>query len=318
MLVMEIGHGSQMASNSDAPSGRRESHVVDFRVRPPCGSFLDLGIFDKSALQSYSRKGVAPSEAFMRSDMGLFWEEMDEAGIDLAVIVGRSAEKGIGSVPNEEVAELVRLYPDRLVGFGSISERRTGSALRQVKFILNDLNLAGIAFDPGWQDPPCYVDEGRLYPIYAAVEEAGAPLIIAVSAFIGPDISYTDPARIQRVAKDFPELNVVIAHAAWPSVVAFLGVCFTTKNIWVQPDFYAHVPNMPGASHYAEALNYYLKERFLYASAYPARPLGSSIGEFLSLPMDEETAAAALGDNALRLLGPRLRPEARARVGVVG
>lgn len=291
--------------------------VVDFRLRPPYKSFLGLSIHDKDSLQNYTRAGVDPPPSFMDSDMDLLIQEMDEANIVRGVVLGRNAAQPYGVVENDHIAELLQLYPDRFIAFGSVDSRapvKAGSGISgarsmaqsmisETDYVLDDLGFAGIAIDPGWSDPPRTPDDPTFYPLYAHCSERGVPIAITMSIFVGPDIQFSNPVTIQHVAKDFPNLQIIVPHAAWPWVNEFLGVCFTAKNIWVSPDFYGHIPNMPGALHYSEAANYYLEDRILYASAYPARPLDASVAEFNALPLRYEVRRKALHDNARRLLG---------------
>lgn len=291
--------------------------VIDFRLRPPFKSYHELSIFDKGSLDNYSRKGVQPPPSFLESDMDLLLEEMDEAHVIAGVALGRKAAPAYGTVSNEDIAELIERYPKRFIPFGGVDMSvppRSGSSvsgarsvaqrvIAEVDYVLDDLGFVGVAVDPGWLDPPRHADDPTLYPLYAHCAERDVAIAVTMSIFVGPDLTYSNPTAIQRVAKDFPGLQIVVPHAAWPWVTQFLGACFTAKNIWVSPDFYGHVPNMPGALHFAEAANYYLENRLLYASAYPARPLADSIREFRDLPIRPDVQRKSLFDNAVELLG---------------
>ena len=56
-------------------------------------------------------------------------------------------------------------------------------------------------------------------------------------------------------------------------------------NVYLMPDFYMHVPHMPGAQDYVDAANSYLSHRMLYSSCYPTRPLGQALEDFRRLPI---------------------------------
>jgi predicted TIM-barrel fold metal-dependent hydrolase len=124
------------------------------------------------------------------------------------------------------------------------------------------------------------------------------------SIFVGPDLTYCDPVHIQRVARRFPKLRIVVPHGAWPYTVQICAVAFQCSNVYLLPDFYGHIPNMPGADEYVKAANYYLGHRLLFASSYPVRPVGQSVEQFKALPFDsDEIRWRCLGGNAARLLG---------------
>lgn len=282
--------------------------VIDFRLRPPYKSFLKLSIWNTQAsLANPSRYGVDPAPSVLQEDMDLLLKEMDDAEITRGIVLGRQCPEPFGFIPNDEVAELVKLYPNRFVGMGSVSPMSGVKAMvEEVDRCVNDLKLRGIQIEPGWQMPPLHCDEGVWYPAYNKCEELGVPVTITTSIYAGPDISYAMPDHIQRVARDFPNLTIIVPHAAWPWAAQMTSISFALKNVWLSPDFYGHIPNMPGAEDYTHAAEYFLGDRLLYGSAYPARPLKESVQEFRNLGLSKEVEEKALWKNAARLLDIKL------------
>lgn len=283
--------------------------IIDFRVRPPFGSFLGTAIFNPRdpkpdpvtarALQM----NMPPYRSFSERSMEAFIEEMDAAGIDRAVVMGRQSPPQYGAVRNEDIVEILSRYPGRFLAFGGVDGSDTKAALAEIDRCIG-WGFNGISLDNGWCDPPLYDDDTRLDPVYARCAEAGLIVSITSSIFVGPDLTYSDPVHIQRVAKRFPKLRIVVAHAAWPHTTTMCAIAMQCSNIYLVPDFYGHIPNMPGADEYVRAANYYLSYRLLYASSYPVRPLGQSLEQFRALPFaSEEIRARCLGPNAARLLG---------------
>jgi len=276
--------------------------LVDFRVRPPYGSFLDLWIYSEPR-GPLSERAVepAPARSYIEGSIDLFMEEMDEAGIALGVIMGRYDPRG--STSNDDVATLVRDYPGRFVGFGSVGPVPIRDAAREARRCIEDLGLAGLNFDPGIYAPALHADAAQLYPLYALCQELGVPVTITVSVMIGPDVSYSHPAALDRVARDFPELTVIVAHAAWPWALEMVAVAFKRKNIYLLPDIYMHPPGTAGAEHYVAAANDFLQDRTLFGSAFPVRSLLSSRTDFEALGLRPEVRDNALTHTPRRLLG---------------
>ena len=54
----------------------------------------------------------------------------------------------------------------------------------------------------------------------------------------GPDLSYSDPVHVDRVAADFPALPIVVSHGGWPWVHQILHVAYRRQNVHVSPDMY--------------------------------------------------------------------------------
>lgn len=283
--------------------------IVDFRVRPPFKGFLNTALYNprnthkEPAVQHPLHMGLDHCRSFEEKSISLFMEEMDEAGIDVGVVMGRQSAPMYGSVPNEDVAELVALYPKRFVGFGGVNGADIKRALHEIDRIVS-FGFKGVALDNGWSDPPMYDDDDRLAPIYEKCSELGLIVSLTSSIYVGPDLTYCMPVHIQRVAKSFPNLKIVVPHGGWPWTTEMCAVAFQCRNVHLVPDFYMHIPNMPGAEQYVRAANFYLDHRLLYASSYPVRPLSQSIREFRSLDFaNTEVLTRCLGSNALRLLG---------------
>jgi len=103
--------------------------IFDFRLRPPYKGFKNLGIFspicNEAAPQKYH--GI-PSEAARTKDLDLFWKEMEEAGISGGVIIGRQVPNDAASVPNDDILDMAREYPGKIIPFGSLDITRGVSA----------------------------------------------------------------------------------------------------------------------------------------------------------------------------------------------
>lgn len=279
---------------------------IDFRVRPPFKSFLDTYLYrprnpnpDPVTLSGL-QMGLEPCESFTRKSMSAFMAEMDEAGIDLAVIMGRKAPPSLGSIANEDVAELVATYPGRFIGFGGLGGTDIAAVLAEVDRIVA-LGLVGVAMDNGYWG--LYDDDERLFPVYEKVRDRGLILSLTSSMFIGDDMSYCMPVHIQRVARKFPDLTITVPHGGWPWTTQMCAVAFQCPNVYLVPDFYMHLPGIPGATEYLRSANSFLSHRLLYASSYPIRPVGQSVRQFSELEFaSEEIRQRCLGANAARLL----------------
>jgi hypothetical protein len=206
-------------------------------------------------------------------------------------------------VPNEDVLSFVAEHPGRFFAVPALDPVDRGAALEELDALVERPEVKAIHIEPGWSSQPMYADDRRLYPIYDRIDRLGIPLLLSAGGTIGPDFSYVDPVRIHRVAKDFPGMTLVLGHGGWPYVVQALAVAYDCPNVVLSPDMYLNVPNMPGSLEYARAANYYLGDRLLFGTAYPARPMPESVEDFKRLPIDEDVRPKVLGDNAVRVFG---------------
>jgi hypothetical protein len=230
--------------------------------------------------------------------MALLMQEMDDAGVDQGVVVGRLAGT-LGSVSNADVQQIMREYPGRFIGAASIDPTNRVAACQTISAAVA-AGFKAINIEPGSYPVPMYADDRRLYPIYAHCEDLGVPVILMVGGTAGPDLSYSDPVRTDRVLADFPRLNVVVAHGGWPWVTEILHVAFRRPNMYLSPDMY--FSRMPGWEEYVKAADTFLSDRMLYASSFPFCPVRDYKQWFESLPIRPANLEKVMGANARRLL----------------
>ena len=279
--------------------------IIDFRCRPPLPQFLNY--FDRGRVEwlaaRVGARGLAPS--YEKASMELFWQEMDEAGIDIGVVLGRNSPAVFMGKPfraafidNEDIARLQSDYP-RLIGFGGIDVSGTRhDPVKETERCVNELGLRGIFIEPGRCLLTHPADE-KVWPLYEACEAGGIPVVIMSGPFAGADISSSHPMYIDQVATRFPKLPIVLGHGCWPFVDETIGVAFKHMNVYVSPDLYMFVP---GADRYVEASNGALQEQMLFGTAFPLRPLEQTVSDTKKLAFTDAARIAYLEGNAKRLL----------------
>jgi predicted TIM-barrel fold metal-dependent hydrolase len=286
--------------------------IIDARVRPPYKSLQQVLASAPGTPKSVKRSplisGYERPQSMVQKSLELFIEEMDDAGVDKGILVGRQAGHRI--VPNDDIAELRGRYQEKFpVALAGVNGSDVAAALEEIERTIKGMGFNGIAIDPGWWVPPLYVDDNRIYPVYAKCAELGGVLYLTCSLMQGPDISYAEPFRIQRVANDFPTLKIVVVHGAFPFTNEMLGVMIANSalgNLWVLPDFFQFIPGFPGAQDWVDAANHYLGDRMLYASSYPVRPLKQSLEEFKRFSYNPKVLENLLWKNAADLFGMKI------------
>jgi predicted TIM-barrel fold metal-dependent hydrolase len=274
--------------------------VIDFRIRPPYKGFLDTLMYSEPERRDrFTRQlGLSPSPAATGKSCDLLIKEMDDAGIDMGVVVGRKSGF-LGSVSNDDVMGFVKTYPGRFVAVASVDITNRKTAVREIDEAMA-AGFTAINIEPGAQAVPMATDDRRLYPIYAHCEDKSVPIIILAGGNAGPDIESTVPVALDRVLADFPKLKVCAAHGGWPWVHQVLHIAFRRPNLYLSPDMY--LVNMPGMDDYLKAADGFLAERFIYASSFPLCPANGCLDWFNTHPMKPENKERVLSRNALEFL----------------
>ena len=275
--------------------------AIDFRFRP-----VGTQSITPELTREYLRKmRLQPAPSFERQDMDLMFQEMDAAGIEMGVIgvPAPTAKPGFESTGNQTIAALVKRFPKRFVGFGSLDAADPARALEDIARVV-DMGLIGLTLEPSTARVSRRFNDRAFYPIFEAAQKRKLPLLTVMSCLLGPYMDDCHPEMVDHVATDFPDLNVIIQHGAWPYSREACGVAYKQKNVYLVPGQYVHY-EFPGSEDYVKGANRQLSDQMLFGSVYPnCGPLKEvrRIVESLGFA-NEEIKAKYLGGNARRLLG---------------
>ena len=272
--------------------------IIDARARPPIAAFLPDRTYANLArtLGNVRARGWEPTPAMAGSDLAGYRAECAGAGIVSAGIPARVPNKWWGGQGNDPVfaaaADDSFYFP-----YAAVDPFLTGAAESVGGLVQR--GARGIVLEPGIAEEPSYVDDPRIDPVYEACLAADIPVLLMGGGETGPDLSFSDPLRFERVALRFPSLTLVNVHGGWPLVQAALGVAFRRPNVWLLPDVY--FPGLPGEADYVLAMRTFLANRFLFATGYPFCPVQATVDRYLSFGLPDSILSKVLHDNAARL-----------------
>ncbi|MCZ6490376.1 MAG: amidohydrolase family protein, partial [Acidobacteria bacterium] len=112
-------------------------------------------------------------------DLDLHIPDMDEAGIDTAVlscILGWDATLEECRLVNDKMAEAQQLYPGRFVGLAHIPAHDQKASRSELKRAVNDLNLKGVALTS--QILGRALDRPEFFSIYETIVELDIPIFV--------------------------------------------------------------------------------------------------------------------------------------------
>ena len=272
--------------------------IVDFSFRPPYKSLANMAVYSKSPEETFAVKiGMTPSLSWAQQSMDLLLKEMAEAEIVHGVCHGRPTD----GTRNEDLLGIMTEYPGKFTGYPGIDLRDINQAVSETVHCLDNLGFRGITLEPGMNTPPMYPDDAKLYPIYEVCRQRSAPILFTLSVAVGSDLSYSNPVHVDRVASDFPTVNMIIRHACWPWVTEACGMALRRENIYLCPDAYG--VSMPGYTQWVEAANTFLADRLLFGTAFPIVPLKPMVDASRKLGFREGVREKVEYQNAARLLG---------------
>lgn len=233
-------------------------------------------------------------------------EEMEEAGVEHAIIHAEYEFGDPADVLNKALARITEDNPQRFSGIGTISMEplRPMRAYYQVEEIA-DLGLIGVNFQPAFFSMA--IDDRRFYPVYAKAQELG--LIVALHTGINYSLVHPikndHPLQLDQVACDFPELKLIACHGGWPWVVDMVAVARKHPNVYVE--FGGLAPKYVGAPGSGwevmyRFMNSLLSKQILFGTDWPVFSPLRALDEWRDLGLKPEVLSLLLGGNAEGLL----------------
>ncbi|MEB3070310.1 amidohydrolase family protein [[Mycobacterium] vasticus] len=265
--------------------------VIDAWVQPWLPSTVakmperNFTLADRMAHGARLRTGL-PLEALI--------DEMDANGIVKAICSAGPL------IPNEDVVDAVRRYPDRLIGVASVNPWSVDGvmpAVHELRRLVSDFGFKGLKLEPFILDK--VPTEPQWYPLYAACADLDITLQVQVGG-TGPS-TYTSetgrPGHIDRIAIDFPELRIVAGHIGWPWTEEMIAVAAKHPNVWI--DTSAHLPKYY-PPHFTHFLRTYGRRKCIWASDWPILTFEAALDGLAELELAPEVAQLFLSDNAAR------------------
>jgi uncharacterized protein len=225
-------------------------------------------------------------------------------GADRVLLFSEYSPKATGIQPIEDVLPVVEASPQRFRPVANINPHLhypvTAELARQA-----GLGAVALKIHPvhgGFE-----ASDRMLYPAYGWAAERGLPVIVhcGTSTFAGSANQYADPALLEPVFRDFPDLTVVLAHGGrgwWYEQAAFLALM--RPGVWLEV---SGLPPQRLPEYYGRSLRR-LADKMIFGTDWPGVPGVERNARVLQKVLLEagctsEQVAGAWGGNAARVFG---------------
>ncbi len=236
-------------------------------------------------------------------------DEMDEAGVAMAVILGQdtSSTKNPAfknyTLRNDDVARIAAKSGDRLVPFAGVDPNAGRDALRELKRGIKSLGMRGLKVH-GSANSVYLNDRKLMYPIYELCQDAGIPVLVhtGTTGLGDTEIRYSKPELVDEICQSFPDLKVVMAHFGWPWPDVTVAVALRSPNVFIDVSGWKPRYLPPSIMPY---LNGILQDRFLFGTDYPMLRQKEWLDDFrvnLAPKLKPGVSEKLLGANARRML----------------
>jgi len=277
--------------------------IIDFHFHPYCVKEAWPPDTNPSTVLKYL--GLEPK----LQSLEILLTRLRDRGLKGAVLlpVNALSYRGFTAVSNEHVKRLVDASEGFFIGFGSIDPNDTRKALREIDRAVEDLGLRGFKLHPPLQgfDP----SNPSLYPVYERIAEHGVPIVFhtGYTRVIGASVYSACPRVLEPVAKSFPDLVIVLAHAGWPWIEDSIALALKYPNVYIDisppfkgctKSFLKGVLNGLGGILLHKPLSY----KVLFGSNWPIEDPIKTLRILDALIEDKEVKGNILSGNAVAVL----------------
>jgi predicted TIM-barrel fold metal-dependent hydrolase len=256
-------------------------------------------------VQDYDRPEVRAlygEDGAVRPDA--FDAHLADEGVDVAVLLAEYSPKVTGWQTVEDLLPLAAHNPDRVRFAANVNPHLHFPVADEVA---RQLELGAVALKVHPVHGGFAANDRAMYPAYEVCRAAGVPVVVhcGTSTFPGALNQYADPILLDDVLRDFPGLDLVLAHGGrgwWYDAAAFLAL--TNARVWIE---LSGLPPSRLQTYYARHSWARLTRRMIFGTDWPGIPgIARNARAVTALCPDEETAGLVLAGNAATVYGLKL------------
>lgn len=241
--------------------------------------------------------------------------------VDISIVLGFTSHYLDAEIANEHVASYVRQHPGRLLGFAGVDPTKPEEAIAQMQHAREELSMPGLAVAPAAQD--FHPSDSQVMMVYAEATQHHMPILFHTGVCISAaaKLEYARPVLLDEVARELPDLKIIIAHMGYPWVSETIVLLAKHRNVYAEISWLLHQP-WQAYQALLSAYQFGVTDKLLFGSGFPSAAASQCIEALYSInhlvqgtnlpTIPREQLRSIVERDTLSLLGittPRSRPE---------
>lgn len=202
--------------------------------------------------------------------------------VDVTLVLGFKSNYLGAEISNDQVAAYVTSQGDRMIGIAGIDPSEPKGALSELRRARHELGMPGIAVAPAAQD--FHPNSSQAMRLYAEAGALGMPVFFHT----GPQLAsatkmeYAQPVLLDEVARELPDLRIVIAHMGNPWIHETILLLRKHENVFAE---ISGLLQQPWRAYEAllSAHQCGVLDKLLFGSGFPDAPASLCIESLYSL-----------------------------------
>lgn len=192
----------------------------------------------------------------------------EEAGVEAGCVVALKSAMLQLDIPNEYVAEYVERRGGDTIGFASVDPNDPG-AVDELRYAVETLGLRGLKLSPPYQGFHPHSPEAER--VFRAAADIGLVLMFHQGAVFvsGGMLEVANPMLLDKVARDYPAMPLIVAHAGQPWFPETVSLMSKHENVFADISARFHRPWQLHNILLA-ARDYNVARKILFGTDFPA------------------------------------------------
>ncbi len=239
-----------------------------------------------------SKSGIIDKCAFVGTAENLI-KQCDETGVERCVVTSVATTPHHAQSINTYIADEVHKHPDRFIGLGSLHPE--SESVEEDANHLIDLGLHGVKLHPDIQN--FKVDDPKVIRIFEICNEKKLPVLLHTG---DSRFDNSNPERVEKILKMFPELTIIGAHfGGWSVWEEAYPVLSQYENFYVDTcsSFYALSKETT-----KKIIDAYGTDKVIFGTDYPMWKQREDLEYLMDLGLSDSELSDILHNNILRAL----------------
>lgn len=200
--------------------------------------------------------------------------------VDRAIVLAFKSRYLEAEIPNRFVADYVRRYSNKMVGFAGIDPSDLDWR-EELRLAQEDLHLKGVIVSPGMQD--FHPADTLAMRVYDQCVRRRMPIVFDQDhRHPSAKLEFARPMLLDEVAREFPDLRIVVSHMGYPWVEETIVLLAKHRHVYTD---IAGLHRQQWLTYNAllRAHEYGVMDKLLFASDFPYRSPAECIEALYSI-----------------------------------
>lgn len=172
------------------------------------------------------------------------WEQHYRASepVDKSFVLGFKSRYLSAEIPSNLVSNYVRQYPEKLIGVAGIDPTNLTEALEEMQRADQEHGMRAITVSPAAQD--FHPSDSRAMQVFSEAARLKKPVFVHQGIHFSPasKMEFARPSLLDEVARELPQLKLVIAHLGYPWIDECIVLLGKHPNVYADISSLLHRP----------------------------------------------------------------------------